>query len=136
MVREGGDGAARGRLDEDLVGLSELAAADANLRAALAGVLRVVDEVWRVASAGQRAAPALQARLMLAVQHAADVSVAVTSVAHRLSGGAAAYAGHRVLASLRDVETARQHILFSHQLRPALMRIASGVQGVVPPFVV
>ena len=125
----------RGSLADDAVGLADLGVADAALRAARAGMLEALDEAWQTATAGQRASRPLQARVMLSVHHALDVAVETTSVAHRLSGGAAAYAGHSVLTALRDVETARQHIIYSRQNRPALARIASGIDEMALPFV-
>ena len=135
-VRGGEGGATRGALQDDPVGLAELGEADAALRAARAGVADVLDRLWTEAEEGRRADRPLQAVTFLAVQHAMDAAVAATSTAHRLSGGAAAYAGHRVLTALRDVETARQHVMFSHQHRPAIARIAAGIDDVSPPFVI
>lgn len=134
-IVSGEGGAMRGPLHDDAVGLAELAAADAALRAAEAGLRAAVDRVWAEGEAGRRASTVLQARTVMAVHHAVDVAVAATSVAHRLSGGGAAYLGNPVLGALRDVETARQHVLFSHQHRPALMRIAAGSSELAPPFV-
>lgn len=133
-VRDGAAGM-RGSLGDDPVGLAALGAADAALRAAYAGLLAAVDETWEAAEAGGPVSRALQARVALAVHHALDTAVAATSEAHRLCGGAAAFLGHRVLTALRDVETGRQHVMFSHQHRPALARIAAGVDGTAPPFV-
>lgn len=135
-VAGGEGGAMRGALQDDPVGLAELGAADAALRAAEAGLVDAVRAVWDEAARGDRASRALQARTMLAVHHAIDTAVASTSTAHRLCGGAASFAGHRVLTALRDVETARQHVLFSHQHRPALARISAGTDEVAPPFVI
>lgn len=135
-VMAGTGGAMRGSLVDDPVGLADLGEADATLRAAEAGVVHAVNEVWNVAAAAEPVSRMLQARVSLAVSHAVDVAVASTSTAHRLSGGAAAFAGHRVLAALRDVETARQHALFSHQHRPLLTRIVAGSDEVAQPFVV
>ena len=127
--------AMRGHLADDPVGLAELAAADAALRAAHAGVVAAVDDVWIIAEAGQRASRSVQARVLLAVHHAIDSSVEAVSVAHRLCGGSASYSGHRVLTALHDLHTARQHILFAHQHRARFCRIAAGIDDKVPPFV-
>jgi hypothetical protein len=126
----------RGELADDPVGLAELAAADASLRAAHAGVLSAVGDVWADANRGHRASRASQARCMMSVQHAIDLTVESVSTAHRLCGGAAAYAGHPLLASLINIHTARQHISFAHQHRARLGRIAAGIDEVAPPFIV
>lgn len=133
-VRDGAGGM-RGSVADDQVGLAALGLADAALRAAYAGLLGAVEDVWDAASAGGPVSRPLQARVALAVQYAMETAVASTSEAHRLCGGAAAYLGHPVLTALRDVETARQHVLFSRQHRPALTRIAAGIDEMSPPFV-
>jgi hypothetical protein len=66
--------------------------------------------------------------------HACDVAVAATSVAHALGGGAAVYEGSRLLRALLDVQTGRQHLLFGHQHRPALIAAVAGRDIVYPPF--
>lgn len=136
IIRTGTGGAMRGNLIDDPVGMAELGAADAALRAAYAGVMSALDEVWAVAESGQRASRSIQARVLLAVQHAIDISVETVSTAHRLCGGGAAYSGHRLLTALHDVHTARQHFLFAHQHRASLARIAAGTDEIFPPFVI
>jgi len=135
-ARTASDRAMRGHLLEDPVGMADLAAADAALRAAHAGVVAAVDDVWTVAETATRASRLLQARSMLAVHHAIDVAVESVSVAHRLGGGSAAYAGHPLMTALLDVHTARQHISFGHHYRATLGRIAAGSDEQLPPFVV
>jgi alkylation response protein AidB-like acyl-CoA dehydrogenase len=126
----------RGSLLDDLVGMAELAAADAQLRAARAGLLATADECWTQAEAGDPIDRALQARAFLAAQHCSDVAVEVCATAHRLGGGAAAYRTSPLLRALRDVETARQHMMFSRGLRPHLARTVAGTDEAHPPFVV
>jgi len=126
----------RGTLLDDEVGMADLATVDAQLRAARAGLLASADECWDRALAGERADRALQARAFLASQHCADVAVEVCATAHRLAGGAGAYRGNPQLRALRDVETARQHAIFSHGFRPALARIIAGTGEARPPFVI
>ena len=125
----------RGSLLDDPVGLADLAAADAQLRGARAGLLASADECWARAEAGQPIERALQARAFLAAQHCSDAAVEVCATAHRLGGGAAAYRTSPLLRALRDVETARQHAMFSHGLRPHLARTLAGTDEAHPPFV-
>jgi hypothetical protein len=78
----------------------------------------------------------LQAQVMLAVGYGCQVAVDVTSTAHRLGGGSAAYAGSSLLRRLRDVQTARQHIMFGRGNRPMLAKTLAGEDTFAPPFIV
>jgi alkylation response protein AidB-like acyl-CoA dehydrogenase len=126
----------RGSLLDDAVGMADLGRADTHLRAARAGLLTVLDECWSRAESGEPVDRALQARAFLAAQHCSDVAVDVCAITHRLGGGAAAYRASPLLRALCDVETARQHMMFSHGLRPNLARILAGTDEAYPPFVV
>jgi indole-3-acetate monooxygenase len=126
----------RGSLLDDPVGMGDLGAADAVLRGARAGLLTVADECWARAEAAEPVDRALQARAFLAAQHCSDVAVEVCATVHRLGGGAAAYRTSPLLQALHDVETARQHAMFSRGLRPHLARTLAGTDEAHPPFVV
>jgi alkylation response protein AidB-like acyl-CoA dehydrogenase len=126
----------RGSLLDDPVGMSDLAAADALLRGARAGLLEAIDECWTRAEDGRPIDRALQARAFLAAQHCTDAAVEVCATAHRLGGGSAAYRSSPLLRALRDVETARQHAMFNRGLRPHLARTIAGTDEPHPPFVI
>jgi indole-3-acetate monooxygenase len=126
----------RGSLLDDPVGMADLAGADVQLRGSRAGLLAIADECWARAEAGKPVDRALQARAFLAAQHCTDVAVEVCATAHRLGGGAAAYLTSPLLRALRDVETARQHTMFSRGLRSHLARTLAGTDEAHPPFVV
>ncbi len=126
----------RGSLLDDPAGMADLAGADAQLRGARAGLLAIADECWARAEAGEPVDRALQARAFLAAQYCTDVAVEVCATAHRLGGGAAAYRISPLLRALRDVETARQHAMFSRGLRAHLARTLAGTDEAYPPFVV
>jgi alkylation response protein AidB-like acyl-CoA dehydrogenase len=126
----------RGTLLDDAVGMADIGAADVRLRAARAGLLASLDECWDRAVDGERTDRSLQARTFLASQHCADVAVEVCATAHRLAGGAGAYRNNPQLRALRDVETARQHAMFSHGFRAPLARIIAGTDEARPPFVI
>ena len=64
------------------------------------------------------------------------VATDATSTAHRLAGGQAAYNDSRILRALRDVHTARQHMLFARGLATRLAPIATGIDMAAMPFVV
>jgi alkylation response protein AidB-like acyl-CoA dehydrogenase len=133
LAQEGRD-ARRGQIADDPIGLADLGMADTRLRAARAALREAVAVAHEAAVRGEPVPPPLQARIYLACHHATETSVEVTGVAHRLGGGAAAYAGSPLLRALADVEAARQHLLFSHQHRPALTQALLGMPVVQPPF--
>jgi indole-3-acetate monooxygenase len=126
----------RGSLLDDHLGMGDLGAADALLRGARAGLLEVLDHCWDLAQAGKPIDRALQARAFLAAQHCTDTAVEVCATAHRLGGGAAAYRTNPLLRALRDLETARQHMMFDRGLRPHLARTLAGTDEAHPPFVI
>jgi len=78
----------------------------------------------------------LQAQVMLALNHGCEVAVDVTNTCHRLGGGRAAYADSTLLRRLRDVQTARQHIMFGFGSRPVLAQALSGQDVFAPPFII
>lgn len=134
QIREG-RAARRGQVHDDPVAMSEYAAADSRLRAARAGLHEAVNEARERAEAGDPIDRVLQARILLACLHATETAVACTSAAHQLGGGAAAFSGNRLLRALCDVETARQHLLFSHKHLPELAKPLAGLDANYPPFI-
>ena len=134
QAREGRT-ARRGQLADAPISMAELAVADTRLRAARAGLRDAVGEAHTHAERGEPISRQLQARICLAGMHACDTSVEVTSTAHHLGGGAAAYHGSRLLRALSDVQAARQHLLFSHQHLSELGKLVAGLDVVYPPYV-
>ncbi|WP_214402390.1 acyl-CoA dehydrogenase family protein [Pseudonocardia lacus] len=124
----------RGRLVDDPVAMSDFAVADTRLRAARAALREAVAEALDRAEQHEPIDQHLRARIFLAGLHAGDVGVETTSLAHRLSGAAAAAAGHPVLRALTDVQAARQHLLLAHRHRPELGRAVAGNPVRYPPF--
>jgi len=133
---EGRVGGTRGTLAEDPVGLADFATADAALRAARAGLVDACARAWESAERGDRVPKPVQAEVMMAVNYGCEVAVDVTATAHRLGGGGAAYAGSSLLRRLRDVETARQHIMFGQSHRPLFAKALAGEDLFAPPFIV
>jgi alkylation response protein AidB-like acyl-CoA dehydrogenase len=127
--------ARRGQLADDPVAIAELATADARLRGARAALRETVAEVRARAELGEPVDRPLQARIGLSCLYASDVSSEVTSVAHQLGGGAAAYAGSVLLRALCDVQASRQHFLFSHKHLPELGKALAGLDVTYPPFI-
>jgi alkylation response protein AidB-like acyl-CoA dehydrogenase len=132
----GGVAGVRGKLADDPIGLAELAMADTALRNARAGLFEAVDAIWDEAASGDRVSQAAQARLFLALGHGADVAVETASTAHRLGGGAAAYSSSPLQRYLRDVVTARQHIMFGHGHRGTLAQAIAGLPVFAPPIII
>ncbi|MEH2622264.1 alkylation response protein AidB-like acyl-CoA dehydrogenase [Bradyrhizobium sp. AZCC 1719] len=134
QAREGRT-ARRGQLADAPISMAELAVADTRLRAARAGLRAAVGEAHMHAERGEPISRQLQARICLAGMHACDTSVEVTSTAHHLGGGAAAYRGSRLLRALSDVQAARQHLLFSHHHLGELGKLVAGLDLAYPPYV-
>jgi indole-3-acetate monooxygenase len=127
--------ARRGQLADAPISMAELAVADTRLRAARAGLREAIGEAHTRAERGQPINRQLQARICLAGMHACDTSVEVTSAAHHLGGGAAAYRGSHLLRALSDVQAARQHLLFSHHHLTELGKLIAGLDVPYPPYV-
>jgi alkylation response protein AidB-like acyl-CoA dehydrogenase len=126
--------ARRGQLFDDPVGLAELAAADTELRAADVNLHRELEEAHDLAERDEPIDAARQARILLAAMHACDIAVASTVTAHALAGAAAVFDDSPVLRALLDVQTGRQHALFSHAHRAPLIAAAAGREVVYPPY--
>lgn len=127
--------ARRGQLTDDPISMADFAVADTQLRSARARLREAVEEARRLAAEHLPVPRTLQAQIALACLYATETSVQTTSVAHRLGGGAAAYAGNRLLRALCDVEAGRQHYLYSRQHLPELAKISVGFDAAYPPFV-
>jgi indole-3-acetate monooxygenase len=134
QVREGRV-ARRGDITDDPISLAEFAAADSRLRGARAALREALGEVHVLAAAQQPAPRSLQARICLACIQASDTAVEVTSVAHHIGGGSAAYRASTLLRALGDVQASRQHLLFAPKHRSELAKILAGVETSYLPFV-
>ena len=134
-IRSGAAGA-RGALADDAVALADFARTETVLRSARTGLFDACSRAWELAERGERAGKDLQAQIAMSVSYGTEAAVEVTSTMHRLGGSGAAYAGSALLRRLRDVETARQHILFGHSHRPVFARALVGEDVVHPPFIV
>jgi alkylation response protein AidB-like acyl-CoA dehydrogenase len=135
QVRDGRIGVRRGDLANDPLAMADFAAADARLVAARAAVLELAREIHTCAGAGGVVDRRLLARGYLANIHATDTAAEVTAVAHRLGGGAAAYADSPLQRALGDVQAARQHFQFAHEHRIRLGQIVAGCDVVYPPYI-
>jgi alkylation response protein AidB-like acyl-CoA dehydrogenase len=133
---EGNVGGLRGGLADDPVSLADFAEADAALRAARAGLIDATGRAWDHAERGEKVPKTVQAEVMLSLGYGCQVAFDVTATAHRLGGGSAAYADSSLLRRFRDVQTARQHIMFGRGSRPMLAKTLAGEDTFAPPFIV
>lgn len=124
----------RGALIDDDVALADIAHAEAMLGGARAAFYSSMEELWSLASSGRAIGLPARARGLLAAQHAVDVAEVVATTARRLAGSAAAYREHPLSIATADIGTARQHVLFSHHLRPAIAKAMAGCDVSAPPF--
>jgi alkylation response protein AidB-like acyl-CoA dehydrogenase len=138
IARQIGEGrqARRGDLADDPVSLASYAAGDSRLRGAATALRDLVRQAENLAEAHEPVGRSLQARISLAAIEACDVAVDVTSTAHQLGGGAAAYRPSPLLRALADVQAARQHLMFAPKHRVELAKVAAGLDVTYPPFVV
>jgi alkylation response protein AidB-like acyl-CoA dehydrogenase len=132
-IRDGRD-ARRGQLFDDPVGLAELAATDTELRAADGHLRRELEAAHDLAARGAPIDNARQARILLAGMHGCDVAVAATQTAHAIAGASAVFDASPILRALLDVQTGRQHALFSHAHRAPLLAAVAGREVVYPPY--
>jgi alkylation response protein AidB-like acyl-CoA dehydrogenase len=100
----------------------QLAEADAQLRAARAGLLEVAEKAWSMAVAGDEFTPLDRAHLRATAVHAATTARSVVELAYRWGGGSSLYLESPLQRRLRDVHAVNQHFL----LRPAATLITCG----------
>jgi NADPH-dependent ferric siderophore reductase len=67
--------------------------------------------------------------------HATETAVEVTTVAHRLGGGAATYADSRLLRALNDIQAVQQHYQFAREHRIELACALTGITDRYPPYI-
>jgi alkylation response protein AidB-like acyl-CoA dehydrogenase len=135
QIHQGSESSRSGIADDPLA-IADYGMADARLRAATAGLFDAIGRVWDLAEQGAPVPTDVQGRLMTSMNYGAEVAVEVTSIAHRLGGGPAAFTAHYLSRALRDVQTARQHIMFGHLHRPMLGQAVAGLPVFSPPFIV
>ena len=98
---------------EDRVVRLALAHAEGGLQAARSFVLDAVDEVWSIATAGERPGLAQERRLGLAFQQAMKAATEAVDTAYRLGGAGAVYDTSPLQRCFRDIHAGAQHIVFS-----------------------
>jgi indole-3-acetate monooxygenase len=102
---------------------------------AVAGLRRLLDELWQKASTGEPPPPAQRARLRLAAAHAVDTGSNVVRETMSLVGADALHRSHPLERLARDTEMLRNHVAVSpstrEQLGTVLLRTYEGPPGLV-----
>jgi alkylation response protein AidB-like acyl-CoA dehydrogenase len=89
----------------------QLAAADAELRAARALLYAEAGEAWAAAEAGDEFTPPQRARLRSAAVLAATTAASVVDTAYQAGGGSSLYIKSPLQRRLRDIHAVSQHFL-------------------------
>jgi alkylation response protein AidB-like acyl-CoA dehydrogenase len=107
---------------------TEVAGAEARLRAARAFLLTAIDEAWTAASEGGQVPVEQRTALRLAATHAATAGAEVTGAAYRLGGGSSVYESRSPLPRrFRDANTATQHMLVAPATNELAGRLLLGL---------
>jgi alkylation response protein AidB-like acyl-CoA dehydrogenase len=93
---------------------------------AVAGLRRLLDELWQQASTGEQPTMGQRARLRLAAAHAVDTGSHVVREAISLVGADALHRSHPLERLARDVEMLRNHVVVSPSTREQLGTVLLG----------
>jgi alkylation response protein AidB-like acyl-CoA dehydrogenase len=107
---------------------SELAGAEASLRAARALLDDAIERAWAAASSGGEVPLDERAALRLAATHATSTGADVTTAAYKLGGGSSVYESKSPLPRrFRDAHTATQHMLVAPATNELAGRLILGL---------
>ncbi len=90
---------------------SDLARAEAALRAARALALDQIGAAWSAAEAGRELTDELRLGLRLAATHGTETAAAVATTAYRAGGGSSIYSSSPLQRRFRDANVATQHMM-------------------------
>jgi indole-3-acetate monooxygenase len=121
---------------DDVISQHELGRAEIRLRAARALLLDAVDDMYQLCLAGRRPPLGPVALVGLACQEAMAAAVDAVEVACRLAGTSSVRDDSRLDRLRRDINTMRQHVLFSPAVAAPLGRQLAGIDTVAWPFLV
>jgi len=121
---------------DDVLAQHDLGRAEIRLRAARALLLDAVDDAYQACLAGRGGAPADVALIGLACQEAMGAAEQAVDVACRLTGSSSVRTDSRLDRLQRDINTLRQHVLFSPAMAAPLGRQLAGIDTVAFPFLV
>jgi indole-3-acetate monooxygenase len=99
------------KLAERATTQSEIARAEAGLRAARSFLYGAVDDAWKAAAAGATVSVEQRVALRLAATHATTASAGAVDAAYDLGGGTSIYETSSLQRRFRDVHAATQHML-------------------------
>jgi alkylation response protein AidB-like acyl-CoA dehydrogenase len=115
--------------------IRSIAELEGEVELAVAGLRRLLDELWDQASTGDAPSPLQRARLRLAAARAVETGSHVVREAIALVGADALHRSHPLERLARDVEMLRNHVAVSRstreQLGTVLLGAYEGPQGLV-----
>ena len=121
---------------DDVMAQHELGRAEVRLRSVRSLLLDTLDAAHQATLAGNRPSPSDVALIGLACQEAMAAAVHAVDVAVRISGTSSVRGDSRLDRLQRDVNTMRQHIMFSPAIGAPLGRQLAGIDTVAFPFLV
>ena len=121
---------------DDVMAQHELGRAEVRLRSVRSLLLDTLDAAHQATLAGNRPSPSDVALIGLACQEAMAAAVHAVDVAVRISGTSSVRESSRLDRLQRDVNTMRQHIMFSPAIGAPLGRQLAGIDTVAFPFLV
>lgn len=107
---------------------TDVARAEARLRAARAFLLGEVSDAWEVAANGGRVDLDARVRIRLAGAHAVEAATRAIESVYTMAGGAAIYDTNPLQRCLRDVHVVSQHIMVAPRLFETLGKHLFGIE--------
>jgi alkylation response protein AidB-like acyl-CoA dehydrogenase len=129
-----GRGGMRPAFSSDAIAQAAYARAEVRLRAARSLLHDVLGQSYADALRGDRPPRETTALIGLANIEALEAGVAAVDTATRLLGSAAVREGAPIERLRRDIDTVRQHVLFSASLAAPLGRQLAGIPTFQPPY--
>jgi alkylation response protein AidB-like acyl-CoA dehydrogenase len=119
---------------DDQLSQAELGRAEVRLRSVRSLLLDLLDGAYQSCLAGRRPTPSEVALLLLTGQEAMAAAVHAVDVACRLAGSSSVRDNSRLDRLQRDINTMRQHTIFSSALTAPLGRQLAGIPTIAWPF--
>ena len=107
---------------------SQIAQAEATLRAARALLFQTLDDVWQWVVSEQEVTTEQRADLLLAATNASESSVRVVERMHTLAGTSGIYSGNPIERCFRDIQVARQHRFYTEGRYETFGRMYFGLE--------
>jgi alkylation response protein AidB-like acyl-CoA dehydrogenase len=113
---------------------SDVARAEAILRAARAGLVEAIREQWEEVTAGAAPSLARRAGLRLATTYAGEASLRAIEFVYNAAGGSAIHDSGRLDRCFRDARVAAQHIGLSTNTYELAGKVLLGMEPGTPRF--